>query len=79
MAKPLTQEEQAQRLLLLFCPWTLDKPDDDDSSGIIPVLPYLGKLRSGSSEGAWRHALRSWLWHKLPTEKTLRLVRNFAF
>eukprot|EP00971_Amphidinium_carterae_P147185 2916756-Amphidinium_carterae.1 len=32
MAKPLTQEEQAQRVLLLFCPWTLDKPDDDDTS-----------------------------------------------
>eukprot|EP00971_Amphidinium_carterae_P306233 6086001-Amphidinium_carterae.1 len=45
MAKPLTKEEQAQRLLLLFCAWTLNKPDaEHDGNGVIPVLPYLGAL-----------------------------------
>eukprot|EP00971_Amphidinium_carterae_P019284 379666-Amphidinium_carterae.1 len=78
MAKPLTKEEQAQRLLLLFCPWTLND-EEEESNGVMPVLPYLGALRSGSSASSWTHALRAWLWHHLPTEKTLRLVRNFAF
>eukprot|EP00971_Amphidinium_carterae_P234523 4653753-Amphidinium_carterae.1 len=30
-------------------------------------------------EGAWSHALRASLWHRLPTEKTLRFVPHFAF
>eukprot|EP00971_Amphidinium_carterae_P068476 1355821-Amphidinium_carterae.1 len=60
MAKPLTKEEQAQRLLLLFCPWTLNRPDEgEESNGVIPVLPYLGALRSGSSAASWTHALRA--------------------
>eukprot|EP00971_Amphidinium_carterae_P027309 537953-Amphidinium_carterae.3 len=62
MAKPLTNEEQAQRVLLRFCPWTLNKPDEDES--IMPVLPYLGALQTGNSAGAWCHALRAWLRHR---------------
>eukprot|EP00971_Amphidinium_carterae_P276062 5478180-Amphidinium_carterae.1 len=57
MAKPLTKEEQAQRLLLLFCPWTLDKPDEEDeSNGVMPVLPYLPCVWSAVEFQFWGSA-----------------------
>eukprot|EP00971_Amphidinium_carterae_P085949 1700282-Amphidinium_carterae.1 len=39
MARPLSEEEQAQRLLLLLYPWTLDEVDSSE------LVPYIGHLR----------------------------------
>eukprot|EP00971_Amphidinium_carterae_P183692 3646435-Amphidinium_carterae.4 len=68
-----TDEEQAMRVLLLFCPWT-NNPDDGTRA-----VPYIGNIRQPHMT-CWRQALRHWLWRSgLPTETVKRYILNFCF
>eukprot|EP00971_Amphidinium_carterae_P286300 5684601-Amphidinium_carterae.1 len=68
-----TDEEQAMRVLLLFCPWT-NSLDEGTTT-----VPYIGNIRLPHMK-SWRQALRHWLWGiGLPTETMKRYVLNYCF
>ena len=66
------EQDQAQLLLLLFCPFTLN---DKDATEFVPFICDIKteKMRD------WMHAMRIWLARGLPTESLRRWVANFCF
>ena len=55
-----------------FAPWTANV--DEESRAV----HYLSHLKTNEHRD-WRHALRRWLWHGLPTETVKHYVANFCF
>ena len=69
-----TEEDQAKKILLLFCPWTSNPADATDD------VPYVGALRPSGGHITWRQALGAWIDRRgLPTEEVKRYVLNFCF
>ncbi len=67
-----TEEEQAKKVMLLFCPWTTHAADATEA------VPFVGDLRSGCS--TWREALQRWFVEKgFATQTLRRYVLNFCF
>ena len=66
------EQDQAQLLLLLFCPFTLN---EEDATEFVPFICDImtDKMRD------WMHAMRIWLARGLPTESLRRWVANFCF
>ena len=68
-----TDEEQAQKVLMTFFPWTTHREDVSDS------VPYIGDLRL-PEDISWRQALVNRLQrHGFPTEESRRYLHNFCF
>ena len=67
-----TEEEQAQKIMLLFCPWTTNAADATAD------VPFVADLMGGCS--TWRDALTLWFSTRgFATESLRRYVRNFCF
>ncbi|CAE7250581.1 pfh1, partial [Symbiodinium natans] len=67
-----TEEEQAQKVMLLFCPWTTNAADATDA------VPFISDLRGGAD--SWRDALKLWFARRGFATETLRhYILNFCF
>jgi hypothetical protein len=67
------EEEQAQKILLAFYPWTTNPDDKSDA------VPHIGELR-GPDDASWKQALvRRVRDQGFPTEEVKRYLLNFCF
>ena len=67
------EQDQAQLLLLLFCPFTLNEEDATEL-----FVPFICDIKTEKMRD-WMHAMRIWLARGLPTESLRRWVANFCF